>query len=161
MAGQAAVKGYVVSYAPGERPPDRRHEPVTRQQIAARLAKLKGFEFAGEYDAGLHYDRPLYFVPGSTLRSSEAVDLLGISGEQDLFGGVVPHGFVGTKTITHPLVDEAAVAPDGWSSAFPRAIEGAVLNGYSAFTLADARRAGGRLLRGSSVRVKPSRARRL
>jgi len=150
--------GYVVSYAPDQAPAVCRHEPTTREQIAARLAALKGFEFAGEYDPGARYAKPLYFVPSGTLTRSEAVDVLGIAGEHDLFGGVVPRAFVGTKSITHPLCDEAAVAPPGWSSEFARAVEHVVLRGHSAFALKDARRAGWQLLRRGHVRVKPARA---
>ena len=50
------------------------------------------------------YGAPTYFVPSDTL-TSEAAARAGIRHEHDLFGGVVPHPFVATKTITHPLVD--------------------------------------------------------
>lgn len=149
--------GYVVSYVPGERSDRRRHEPATLRQIAERLARLKGFEFAGEYDVRLRYDRPVYVVPSTTLLRDDAAERLGIRGEDDLFGGVVPHAFVATKTITHPLADDGAMKPEGWSHAFARTVAGAVLSGYSAFSIEDARRAGERLLRDGPVRVKPAR----
>ena len=44
-----------------------RHDGVTLAAIAARLAALKGYHFAGEYDPA---DRPsgrVYFVPGATI----------------------------------------------------------------------------------------------
>ena len=46
-------------------------------------------------------------------------------GEHDLFGGVVPHPFVATKSISHPLVDAERRAPDGWSVAFAREVRAA------------------------------------
>ena len=137
----------MVWYAPGERVGRRRHEPATLRQIAERLARLKGYEFAGEYDCGVRYDRPVYFVPSATLVSDDTTDNLGIRGEDDLFGGVVPHAFVATKTITHPLAGDGAARRRVGRHAFARAVEGAVLHGYSAFSFSDARRAGELLLR--------------
>jgi hypothetical protein len=151
-----ATPGYVVSYTPGKAPRGAQHESATLTQIAERLARLRHSEFAGEYDARLRYDRPVYFVPSSTLVREPAAETLGIRGEDDLFGGVVPHAFVATKTITHPLVDNPSVIPEGWSHAFAHAVEESVLGGYAAFSLADARRAGERLLQDGPVRLKPA-----
>jgi Protein of unknown function (DUF3182) len=133
------------------------HDSVTRTAVARRLAAIKGFQFAGEYDATIRYPGPVYFVPGETLVDAEAAEL-GIRSEHDLFGGVVPYAFVGTKAITHPLVEPDACAPAGWSHRLERAISGAVLAGYSAFTVDDARRAGLRLLEHGPARIKPVRA---
>jgi len=63
-----------------------------------------------------------------------------------------------TKAITHPLVGVDAAAPPGWSPAFGRRVRGAVLSGFTAFSRADARCGGGRLLERGPVRVKPVRA---
>lgn len=71
----------------------------------------------------------------------------------------MPHGFVATKAITHPLVSSEAARPQGWSEAFPRAVHKAVLRGYTAFSEKDARKAALRLLEAGSVRVKPVMAR--
>ena len=67
------------------------HERATREGIARRLAALKGFDFAGEYDAGTRYPGPVYLVPSDTLVGLGAAAALGVRGEDDLFGGVVPH----------------------------------------------------------------------
>lgn len=133
------------------------HEHATRMQIGQRLAALKGCDFAGEYDASGHYERPLYFVPSETLIGVHEAQALGILCEHDLFGGVVPHGFVSTKSISHPLIEGYTHAPEGWSDAFATDISACVLRGYSAFAIADARRAGRRLLERGDVRVKRSR----
>ena len=50
-----------------------------------------------------------------------------MSGEHDLFGGVVPHAFVATKVITHPLVRPRAQAPAGWAHGFRNRVRDAVL----------------------------------
>ena len=59
--GGAAQRGVVVTYATVE-PADRdSHEARTRAGIATKLAQLKGFAFAGEYDRGARYDGPRVF----------------------------------------------------------------------------------------------------
>jgi len=97
-----------------------------------------------------------YVVPDVTIASLEAARALSIRGEEDLFGGVVPFPFVAAKTITHPLIDPAAVAPQGWRSDFPERVRAVTLPGWSAFSPGDVRAAGRRLLRGGEVRVKPA-----
>ena len=66
----------------------------------------------------------------------------------------MPYPFVGTKSITHPLVAPDARAPDGWSAAFGRDVRRAVLDGFSAFSVDDAVRAGRDLLARGPVRIK-------
>ena len=82
---------------------------------------------------------------------------MGVRGEADLFGGVVPFDYVATKAVSHALHGDAT-APDHWVTAFAPRIRQSVLDGYSAFSEADARRAGRWLLRGGDVRIKPVRA---
>jgi hypothetical protein len=123
-----------------------------------KLAALKGFAFSGDYHPSCLYPGPVYFVPSETLVGAEVARELGIRGEHDLFGGIVPHAFVATKAITHPLVAPDVYAPAGWSYEFPHRVGNAVLSGFSAFTLEDARRAGGLLIEQGPVRIKPVRA---
>ncbi|HEX2728080.1 MAG TPA: DUF3182 family protein, partial [Beijerinckiaceae bacterium] len=149
-------RGIVVTYSADEHSYADAHERATRDELARRLAGLKGYTFAGEYSPRMRYDRQLYFVPGDTLTIDRA-QALGIANEHDLFGGVAPHGFVVTKSITHPVVDADAVAPAGWSLAFARRVRDTVLHGFTAFTFADARRAGRLMLERGPVRLKPVR----
>ena len=65
----------------------------------------------------------------------------------NVFGGVVPHPFVATKVITHPLVSRDAVAPEGWAYDLGEALAEVVLPGYSVFSFADAKAAGARMLK--------------
>ena len=148
-------RGYVVTYSAHERGYHNTHERATRRESAKRLAALKGFAFAGDYDPSARYDAPLYFLPSDALVGVDKARDLGIASEHDLFGGIVPHAFVSTKAITHPLVDGEAFAPDGWSQGFAERVRGAVLSGFSAFSVADARRAGARLLEAGPIRIKP------
>jgi len=148
--------GVVVIYST-QTPGLREHESVTRTDVARRLARLKAYQFAGEYDSAAAYAGPVYFVPSDTVVGTEAAFRLGIRNEHDLFGGVVPYAFAATKAITHTLVDADAQAPEGWSADFGRQIREAVLTGFAVFTLDDARRAFGRQLDSGPVRVKPAR----
>jgi hypothetical protein len=133
------------------------HERITRAAVAKRLAALTGFEYAGEYDPSAGYPGRVYFVPGNTLVGLEAARV-GITGEHDLFGGVVPYPFVATKVITHPLLERSAFAPEGWSDTFTCQVQSAVLEGYSVFTTEQAYAAGERLLEHGPIRLKPVHA---
>jgi len=132
----------------------RHHESVTLRELASRLAAIKGCGFVGEYDPALRYSDPLYFVPNDTLVGIDAARRLGIKGEADLFGGVVPFAFTATKTITHPLPDAESHSPEGWSPEFADRVRDLVVSGYSAFARRDARVAGMRLLELGRVRLK-------
>jgi hypothetical protein len=156
---EAAVRGVVVTYPVGQATMHhgamhKGHMVSTRQELARRLAALKGFAFGGDYDGLRHAGTTAYFVPSETLDAATALHA-GIRGEDDLFGGVVPFSFVATKTITHPLPDARSLAPEGWSAEFPRRVAEVVLEGRSAFTREDARAAGRELLKAGPIRVKP------
>lgn len=143
----------VVTYAIGGAEAPDGHVRLTRAEVARHLAAVAGFEYVGEYDPRLRYTGRPYFVPSDTLTCSTAAELR-IDDAHDLFGGVVPCAFAATKMITHPLIDERASAPEGWTPAFPRFVADSVLAGFSAFTRDDALRAGRELLHRGPVRVK-------
>jgi hypothetical protein len=132
------------------------HEAAAHAAIAQQLADLLGYDFAGAYVPGQRYPGPLYFVPGDVLTALDAAEACGIRSAADLFGGVVPDRVVASKAITHPLVDAPTRVPEGWSSAFAERVRSVVLPGYSAYTPADARRAGRALLHLGPVRIKPA-----
>ncbi len=130
------------------------HEHATRANFAQRLAALHGWDFAGAYDAAQPGSQPLYFVPSDTLTDPHQAKALGITGVDDLFGGVVPHAFVATKAISHPLIGPDAVRPVGWSARIAVEIADAVLPGFSCFSIDEARGAGRALLDIGRVRLK-------
>jgi hypothetical protein len=148
--------GTVVTYAPQDGDGVTEHEIAARVAVAKALAGLKGFEFGGGYTASMRRDGALYFVPSTTLLSDEA-RALGIRGEDDLFGGVVPYRFVATKCIAHPLPGPGVHKPQGWSEAFAAHVREVVLPGFTAFTREDARQAAHTLLRDGPVRIKRGR----
>ena len=149
-------RGAVVTLA--NRASEPRHEKDVHEQLARRLAALQGMDFVGEYDPSAQYSQQLYYVPSGTVIGVDSARELGIEDEQDLFGGVVPHAFVETKAISHPLLRPNADSPIGWSRTFAGRVEGSVLAGYSVFSLRDAREAGRRLLHEGPLRLKPVRA---
>ena len=132
------------------------HERASHTAIARRLAALKGHEFVDRNLKELAHES-VYVVPSDTLVGLPAAQSLGVHDEDDLFGGVVPHAFVATKAISHPLVEPGAEQPIGWSHGFTARIEGSVLRGYSAFRIQDAFAAGRKLLTLGPVRLKPTR----
>jgi hypothetical protein len=145
--------GVVVVYFSRFGKPLQAHHKVVLDLGAKAIAKLKGYEFGGHYDATCDYSGPLFFVPDDTLLLDEAA-CLGIRSPNDLYGGVVPHLFVKTKAITHGLVDRDAERPPGWSTAFAERVRDIVLPGYTVFGNGDARVAAGRMLVRGPIRVK-------
>ena len=143
----------VVHSAQTPRDPES-HERMSQNRVAERVAALLGYQYGGEHDAAASYDLPLYFVPRETVSDMAMATRLGIHGEQDLFGGVVPHPYVASKVITHALFQPSRTAPPGWSTAFGGRVRDVVLPGYSAFSLDDALAAGQALLVDGAVRIK-------
>ena len=129
------------------------HDRESRANVARRLAQVMHWRYGGAYDASLRYEKPLYVVPHDALLTAQAA-AVGVHGADQLFGGVVPHAFVATKAITHPLVSRDAVAPEGWSHACAENMHDAALRGYTAFDRRDAREAAIALLRHGPVRIK-------
>jgi len=129
------------------------HEAQSHRALVRRIARLIGADYANDPADDCAQDAECYYVPDCTLLREEAA-ALGIRGEADLFGGVVPYAFVATKTISHGLIDAAATAPDGWSHLLAEALGDTVLPGYSVFAREDLLRAGGRLLGDGPVRIK-------
>ncbi|UEM06284.1 DUF3182 family protein [Skermanella rosea] len=134
-----------------------RHEAETGTLIARKLAAIKGFRFAGDFEASRRHAPPVYYVPDDTLVGAGIADELGIATENDLFGGIVPYAFVATKAISHPTVEPSATAPEGWSHEFGQRTRDAVLSGFTVFTAGDADVACRRLLADGPVRIKPVR----
>lgn len=131
------------------------HDQLTKMAVARHLAELLGARFIGTAGSGSPDPAASRLVvPSETLIAGEPCRRLGIDEAAQIFGGIVPHPFVATKVITHPLVRPDATAPAGWNAAFPAAVQHVVLPGYSVFDTRDALQAGERLLAGGAVRTK-------
>src|SRR5260221_5850833 len=111
------VAGVVVMYLSRLGAPMYAHERTTLAAVANTIAQVKHYKFAGRYDKAHNYSDNVFFVPDDTLMLNEAL-CLGIRSLNDVFGGVVPHPFGGTKSITHRLIVSGADRPEGWSPAF-------------------------------------------
>lgn len=127
------------------------HECATLRHLCTRLAQTLGLAFVGEWRPE-HRGRA-YIVPSETLDMAQAATL-GVGSVDDLFGGIVPQAFVGTKVITHALVDGARSAPLGWNAAFTALVQGAVLQGCAVFHRDDLRRAALSMLGEGPLRAK-------
>src|SRR5688500_10086314 len=156
MKDPRAGRGVVVQYPRTSGNDPQSHESVTRAAIARKVATIKGYDYVEQYEPASRHDCHVYFVPDDTLTLAHAREL-GISSEHDLFGGVVPYPFAATKTITHPVVDADAYVPEGWSHELARRMQAVALPGFAAFKVADALRAGSRMLERGPVRIKPAR----
>jgi hypothetical protein len=142
---------------PGAQPQALGHDQLTKLALAHHLAELLEGRFVGMVVApgdprsgtDPHADTtPLLLVPSDTLTVGAG------AAPPEVFGGIVPQAFIATKVITHPLVAPGALAPTGWSTAFPEAVRDVVLPGWSVFSADDAVIATERLLAGGSVRAK-------
>ena len=91
--------GNVVIYFSRFGKPLQTHHKVVLKLAAKTIAKIKGYDFGGNYDPARDYPGPLYFVPDDTLLLNEAL-CVGIRSPNDLYGGVVPYLFAKTKAIT-------------------------------------------------------------
>lgn len=153
---QSGASGTVVVY------PIRRHVPAHERAVhlalAQRIAALQGRRVAPDLEQATQAGGPTYLIPTATVVGAEKARELRIDGESDLFGAVVPHAFVATKAISHPLLSADSQAPEGWSAEFSASIESATLRGWTVFNLEDAKEAGRRMLAHGPVRIKPVQA---
>lgn len=126
------------------------HERAIHRHLAGCISTLLGIPFIGTRQADRGREQPLYLIPDATLVAPQP----SVRSETDLYGGMVSHPFMAGKAISHPLIDNHAVAPAGWTTEFMRLAGEAVLPGYSAFDAADALRAGQQLLQNGPIRAK-------
>ncbi|HUH41060.1 MAG TPA: DUF3182 family protein [Castellaniella sp.] len=135
------------------------HELASQGHLALRIARLLGWDVFGPGRLG----RPTggsqyYYVPDRTLTGPWRSRVLGILNEGHLFGGVVPHGFVATKAISHGLWDRSSHAPQGWVHALGATLQDVVLPGFAAYDTREAYQAGLFLLQRGPVRIKALQA---
>lgn len=142
----------IALFSPSEQKGGNRHDQVSREVLVARLAALLRIPLIPEVATTDDVGPDILLVPRETI-----VDGSGSTSTLSpttLIGGRVPHPFVATKAITHGLINPDAACPEGWSNAMADRLGDAALNGYTAFTAADAIEAGLRLLETGPARVK-------
>jgi len=129
------------------------HDRASRATLLQHVAALLSQPLLDPLNAEEASKTNALLVPGDALEEKDALEA-GIFDRSDILGGVVPAFFIGTKSITHGLVDEYAARPDEWSFDMVRLMGDAALPGYTAFNHADAAKAGRLLLARGPVRIK-------
>ncbi|MBV6871187.1 DUF3182 family protein [Xanthomonas euvesicatoria] len=132
--------------------PEHGHERATHAWVCREVAHLLGVPDAGVAGDGV-VEVGTFHVPDDTLTTAQARGL-GIHGVGDLLGGIVPHAFLATKVIGHPLVSDDAASTAGWDQALAMSLIPATLPGYTAFSRPDAMHAFEALSDGGDVRLK-------
>lgn len=129
------------------------HDRDPHEALCRRLAEALEWRYGGWHSPGQEYPDLPYFVPFETLSTDEAA-ARGVGSAESLLGGVVPHPFVATKAVAHPLVPGAIACPAGWNPDLGADIAAYTLPGYTAFSKADLYRAIELLLPRGRVRLK-------
>ncbi|MEE7547207.1 DUF3182 family protein [Xanthomonas sp. Kuri4-1] len=133
--------------------PEQGHERATHAWICAEIGRILCVPCVDSASGSPSAPAGTYHVPDDTLTLQQA-RTLGIHDLDSVLGGVVPHAFLATKVISHPLVDTAATAIEGWNPALARALVPATLPGHTAFSRADAYRAYALLRAEGGLRLK-------
>ncbi|MEQ7868603.1 DUF3182 family protein [Xanthomonas sp. WHRI 8393] len=134
--------------------PEDGQERATHAWVCGEIARLLGVRGAGHASDFKHaVPETVFHVPDETLTSEQAHGL-GIDDAADLLGGIVPHAFLATKVIGHPLIADHAASITGWNKALATALIPATLAGYTVFSRIDALRALELLLPDGGVRLK-------
>lgn len=144
-------------YTVGQGSVERIDDYVAGRNKTAGLytALMLGGTFNGEYqNEPLSPDTRNYWIPHKTIVGLDRAKQLGIAKPEDLYGGVVPYGYIATKIIAHPVVDSQAARPPGWSDEFTQTVRDVVLPGFSVFSREDAMTAFKQLIKQGPVRTK-------
>lgn len=138
---------------PVDHNPGNLHDQRSREVLVTRMATLLRVPLLGTVSDPDDVGPDVLLVPRDTLIAEAMTSRTRLS-IGTLLGGLVPYRFAATKAITHGLVGKDASRPAGWSSSMSERLGDAALEGYTAFTPADAIEAGRRLLRRGPARVK-------
>ncbi len=120
--------------------------------VCGEIAQLPGVRDAGVAGDGV-IEAGTFHVPDDTLTTAQARGF-GIHGASDVLGGIVPHAFLATKVIGHPLIIDNATRIEGWDQALATSLIPATLPGYTVFSRPDAIDAFKALSGGGGVRLK-------
>lgn len=127
------------------------HDRVSRDRLLERIARYLSVPLLPSVGLNDVSATRSLLVPGDTLDVSANRF---VPNDAAILGGVVPAKFIGTKAITHALIDDKASRPPEWSSVMAEEMGDAALLGYTAFSYADAARAGRSMLANGPVRIK-------
>lgn len=132
------------------------HELATHEALARYLAEALNLDFTADRSTRAS---GICLVPQQTLIGENEKRRFSIEGEDDLFGGWVPHDWMATKAIAHDLVEEDRGGLEDFDGRFADRAGHLTLKGYVACSRDGMRRACRSILeRCGSVRLKPIHA---
>ena len=149
----AAALAAIALFDPAGHNPGNLHDQASRQMLVSRLAALLRLPVVDLVSEAEDIGPDVLLVPRDTLIGEDMASRTAFT-SANLLGGKVPLRFIATKAITHGLIHRDAACPAGWSAAMADRLGDAALDGYTAFTVADAMEAGRRLLETGPVRIK-------
>lgn len=129
---------------------DSFHNVASVEALAARLSSLTGRQLLPTLQAFDESDGT-FFIPTFALVRQDGHPEMSID---SFYGGIVHHGFMTTKLVTHPHWRDDDDLPEGWVGNFAACLQDCVLPGFSVFSHGHALDAAGALLKKHKVRFK-------
>lgn len=132
------------------RPSDSPHNIASVEALAVRLSGLMRRQLlptAQSFDQ----DRGTFFIPTFAMAQQNGDPEMCVA---RFYGGIVRHGFMTTKLVTHPHWNADDHLPEGWDSGFAACLQDCVLSGVSVFSHRYALEAATALLKKHKVRFK-------
>lgn len=132
------------------RPSDSPHNVASVEALATRLSALTGRQLLPTLQSFDENDGT-FFVPTFALVRQNGDPEMNV---ERFYGGIVHHGFMTTKLVTHPHWHEDDNLPEGWAGSFAACLQDCVLSGFSVFSHRHALEAASTLLKTHKVRFK-------
>ncbi|NKC49331.1 DUF3182 family protein [Ochrobactrum anthropi ATCC 49188] len=122
---------------------DSPHNVASVEALAARLRSLTGRQLRPTLQS-FDENNETFFVPTFALVRQDGHPEMSI---ENFYGGIVHHGFMATKLVTHPHWHDDDNLPEGWAGNFAACLQDCVLPGFSVFSHGHALDAAGALLK--------------
>ena len=108
---------------------DSPHKVASVEALAARLCSLTGRHLLPTLQS-FDENNGTFFVPTFALVRQDGHPEMSI---ENFYGGIVHHGFMATKLVTHPHWHDDDNLPEGWAGNFAAWLQDCVLPGFSVF----------------------------
>ena len=129
---------------------DSPHNVASVEALAARLCALTGRQLLPTRQSFDENDET-FFIPTFALVRQDGIPEMPVD---RFYGGIVHHGFMATKLVTHPHWHDHDNLPEGWTGHFAACLEDCVLPGFSVFSHRHALEAASVLLKKHKIRFK-------
>lgn len=129
---------------------DSAHNIASIEMLAGRLSALTG---ASLLPTRQDFDESsdAFLVPTFAMVRADGHPEMSV---ETFFGGIVDHGFMATKLVTHPHLHDNDKLPEGWAEGFAARLKDCVLEGYSVFSHDHAKEAAELLIKKHKIRFK-------